>query len=174
MGFEKMKSTKTRLLMCFFLIIVFMTGCQNKPQDKETAFLKLHKGIDFNQDIILVEDPYAPNVGIIGSEIDLKLLNQSSKLVSYDLSKDVKIFTYTDNKKWIQLKNIGTYRSVEEKLLPGGVVSITSGLVFVYPEIEDQSKPIIIRVVAIGHSITDDEETKDVGAYFDSRLIPVK
>jgi hypothetical protein len=151
-----------------------MTGCQNKPQDKETAFLKLHKGIDFNQDIILVEDPYAPNVGIIGSEIDLKLLNQSSKLVSYDLSKDVKIFTYTDNKKWIQLKNIGTYRSVEEKLLPGGVVSITSGLVFVYPEIEDQSKPIIIRVVAIGHSITDDEETKDVGAYFDSRLIPVK
>ncbi|MPM35314.1 hypothetical protein SDC9_81904 [bioreactor metagenome] len=165
---------KINTLFLFLLSIILLSGCKGLTKSKESAFLDIYQGIEFNNDMILAEDPLAPNNGYLGSEIDLVLQNKSTNEISIELSKDIQLFTYSDKqKKWIKLTNKFTYS-------PGGAIiyseeenKISNALVLVWPEVYDFNTSISVRVVVIGHSKQIGGTLKDIGAYYDTNLIPL-
>jgi len=162
------------LLLIVCVILLSLPSCKKKTQDKETAFQNLYHGIEFNKDIILIKDPLGANYGFLGCEIDLILQNQSSRKVNFDISKDVAIYTYSEKQqKWIQVINKFTYNPGEETINPKGTEDITNTLVFVAPKIFDFNTAITFRVVAIGHLQNNENETTEVGAYYDTKLVPM-
>ena len=119
----------------------------------------------------MVDDPLSEDNGIIGSEIDLLLKNQSLRKVTFSLSNDVNIYTYSEKlHKWTQVRNQFKYVPGEVIMYPKGTTNITDAFVFVWPEIYDSGTPITLRIVAIGHQMINDNKTMDVGAYFDVKL----
>jgi len=154
-------------------ISLLLVGCRGAMLDKESDFQTLFPGIVFNNEIMLIENPVTENIGYIGSEVDLLLVNQSREIVTFLISEDVWIYTYSEkSQEWVVVHNKFEYNASEVKMYPSGTEQINDALVFVWPDIYDKDNPIELRIVAIGHKSINDNETIDVGAYFDIELVP--
>jgi len=156
------------------LIVLLLSSCHNIKQSKESAFLDIYQDTEFNKDMILVEDPLAPNNGYLGSEIDLVLQNESTSQISINLSKDIQLLTYSDKqKKWIKLTNKFSISSGEEILYSVVENKISNTLVPVWPEVDDFNTSLSVRVVVLGYSKQIGGTVKNVGAYYDTTLVPL-
>jgi hypothetical protein len=160
---------KSGKFLVVLLACLILSGCQSG--EKEQTFLDLYPGVDFNQEIDLVVDPSGANTGFLGSEIDLLLENQSSKIISYSLQEGTSIYTYSEKyQKWVKLENQIEYEPGEDLLYSKeSKDKLTIKGVFVVPKIYDYSTPIIVRIATIGHQTSDG---KPVGAYYDVKLVP--
>jgi len=155
-------------------ILLILAGCQSLNMDKENAFQNLYPEVEFNREIVLTENPVAKNIGYLGSDVDLILVNQSSETITFQISKDVYLYTYSDRKqKWIEVNNKFEYNSSEVIMFPPGSGQIDNALVFVWPEIYDFTTPINLRIVTIGHVKNDEIDSIKTGAYFDIDLVPL-
>lgn len=156
------------------LISIFLiAGCQLSRGNKESAFLEIFPGVEFNNDINLVEYPISKNSGYIGDEVDLILVNQSNTTITFQISKDVSIYAYSEkSQKWLMVENQFKYKAGEHTLQPSGSGLKTDTLVLVWPEIYDYNTPIEIRIVAIGHKNISENKIIDTGAYYDIKLVP--
>ena len=166
---------KSNLVVIISLgIILGLTGCQSATIDKEITFQNLYPEIEFNHEIVLTENPVAKNIGYLGSEVDLILVNQSDEIITFQISEDIGLYTYSDVKqKWVELNNQFEYSASEVIMFPPGTGKIDSALVFVWPEIYDLTTPLKIRIVTIGHVKNDNNDGIDTGAYFDIDLVPL-
>lgn len=157
-------------ILSFLLILV---GCKSAKVDKENAFQNLYPGIEFNSEIVLTENPVTKNLGYLGSEVDLLLINNSPEIITFKISEDVNIYTFSETKQeWIEVNNKFEYSASEVIMFPPGIGQIDNSLVFVWPEIYDFSTPIVLRIVAIGHQNYDEKNSIMTGAYYDIELIP--
>ncbi len=172
--FEREKMRKLFTVSLILLIVLLLSSCQNIKQSKESAFLDIYQDTEFNKDMILVEDPLAPNNGYIGSEIDLVLQNESTNEISINKAKDIQLFTYSyKQNKWIKLNNKFSYSSGEEILYSEAENKISSALVPVWPEVYDFNTSLSVRVVVLGYSKQIGGTLINVGAYYDTTLVPL-
>ena len=155
-------------------ILLILSGCQSSTVDKENSFQNLYPEVEFNREIVLIENPVAKNIGYIGSDVNLLLVNQSLETITLQISKDVYLYTYSDRKqKWIEVNNQFEYYASEVTMFPTGTGQIDNALVFVWPEIYDFTTPINLRVVTIGHVKNGEIDSIKSGAYFDIDLVPL-
>jgi hypothetical protein len=170
MKMDRKRSMKNSRRLFFAIIaLLFLSGCQSS--EKEKAFLDLYPGVDFNQEVKLTTDPYMANSEDLGTWINLIFKNQSTEVISFSLLDGTNIYTYSErSQKWVKLENQLEYNPGEDILYPKGTAqAVTDKLVIFSPKTDNLHTPIVIRMVAIGHQISDG---KPVGAYYDMILLP--
>jgi hypothetical protein len=157
------------VVICSLVLI----SCSTNNKSPEEKFQKLYPNIAFNEDIVLVENPSASNLNIIGSEVDYLLVNQSDDEIIFNLSKDATIYTYSESRhKWLEVKNNYQFVSDGITLYPVDKEGLNNALVFMWPDLVDYHSSVDIRIVTIGHKIDDGEIISDVGAYIDMTMVP--
>lgn len=172
---------KVKTFFCIFCFFFLLSSCQvalfDSERKKDKAFSELYPGIEFNNEIVLDEDPIMINYGFIGSEVNLLLVNNSNNQVSFSISKDVDILFYSKKRnKWIEVINNYTYEDNSVIMYPKGGNNLFDAQVYIWPEIYNTHEPIEIRIVAFGHRLENNDQyiinEQTIGAYYDIELIP--
>jgi hypothetical protein len=166
---------KKIIYSALIISIFIMCGCTKKSNfisDKEESFASLYPDIEFNTMVILEEDPFSTNMKVIGSEVDLVLVNQSDEQIEFYISDNLDIYYYNElTGQWKNIENKMSYYGGGTIMQPKGSNEITDALAFCWPNLIDNGKPIQIRIVALANTISNTIE-KRVGAYFDIILDP--
>ena len=166
---------KNKLILILFTLICCLGLCTCQKagniENKEQSFLSLFPNVEFNNDLVLNEDPFAPNMKLIGSDVNLVLKNKSQKTFLFSLSNDLYIFRFNnETNKWQQLDNQMTYYEDGTIIHPVDSKEFTDALVFSWPYIIDNGEPVEIRIVTIATDITESESNNKIGTYFDIKL----
>jgi len=170
-------TTFRALILCIVLLTLLVSGCKPPPlSSKEQGFADIipvpyH---DLN-DIIRLTIPPGLNDFKYGNSIELELVNESQYPIEFPSDFGINLYYYDEtSEKWVEINNIVVYLPLGNKELlpttkddPGGL-----GLTM-YPEIQDFSKPITIRILMVGE-LADEESSNEVlvGAYIDVTLVP--
>lgn len=150
----------------FLLFILFFAGCENKSQDQ--LFLEMFPGVEFNQEITLDEDPFAPNNFLIGSEVDLILYNQSDQVLEFSIADSIFIFQFDEKShKWNEIDNEFNYHGPSIQMQPKDTGGISDALIPVWPKITDAEKPVKLRIVVLSRALTQEMDDRWYGAYYD-------
>lgn len=165
------------LILTLVLSSNLLSGCKPPSlSSKEQAFADIipvpyH---DLN-DLFRLTIPPGLNDFKFGNSIHLELVNESQYPIEFPSDFGINLSYYDEtSKKWGEINNIVVYLPLGNKELlpttkdgPGG-----PGLT-VYPDIQDLSKPITIRVLMVGE-LADEESSNEVlvGAYIDVTLVP--
>jgi hypothetical protein len=162
---------KTKIVF-FSVIMVLLCSCSKRNEIISfDDFGVLYPDVNFNGEIKLEEDPSAPNNRLIGSEVDLILINLSEKYIEFNIDENFHIYRFdSELKKWKKVENLFNYRGPNQVLPPLGSPGITDAFALSWPNLIDNGNPMQIRIVAIGTDVEDNRYR--VGTYFDVTLIP--
>ena len=165
------------LIFTLVLSSSFITGCQPLPlSSKEQAFEDVISMPyqDLNDMLKLKPTPGLDDY-TFGNPIYLDLVNESQYPIEFPSDFGISMYYYDEiSEKWIEINNIVDYLPLGKKeLLPTRKDSPGGSGITVYPDIQDLSKPITIRVLMVGE-LADEESSNEVlvGAYIDVTLVP--
>jgi hypothetical protein len=165
------KYTNSLTVLTVLTACLVLSGCQSS--EKEKAFLDLYPGIDFNQEIVLDTMSSSETNGNSAPWVELVLENHSSEIISYNSLEGTNLYTYSkEMKNWVQIKDQLQYfdKPDDDILYPKGTRNaLYKAFVLASPDLDGYTAPVVVRVVAIGHQMSDG---KPVGAYYDMILLP--
>lgn len=164
---------KVKVILVYFgvLATLIIPGCNtfhilNKLPGYEIDQSNINSQIDF----------YAPdgwNTFKIGDPISFAVDVMCDDPIIF--SRDYSIAAYQKKESiWVELNNVPETRNDGEVLLfPISENPFNNGAASIIPIIEDQTKPVKLRVVVVGHIYLNGEKTDQlVGAYTDVKLYP--
>jgi hypothetical protein len=165
------------LILALVLSSYFISGCKPSPlSSKEQAFADItpvpyH---DLN-DKHRVTIPPGLNDFKFGNSIKLELVNETQYPIEFPSDFGITLYYYDESSnKWVEINNIVDYLPFGNKELLPTRKDDSGGLWFsVYPDVQDFSKPITIRILMVGE-LVDEESSNEVlvGAYIDVTLVP--
>jgi hypothetical protein len=175
-----MKKRSTAFLAIFLTLVLssnFISGCKPPPlSSKEQAFADIIP-VPYHElnTILRLNTPPGMNDYKFGNSIGFELLNESRVPISLPPDRGIKLYTYDEiTEKWVGINNIGVYLPIgNAEILPASNYGTGVPNTAVYPDIQDFSKPITIRILMVGE-LADEESSNAglVGAYIDVTLVP--
>lgn len=164
---------KAKLIIIFVgaLIALFIPSCNTFRTLSELPGYEIDQS-NINSQIVI----YAPegwNIFKIGEPISFVVDVMCDDPVLF--SRNYNIAAYQKKESiWVELDNVPEIRNDGEVLLfPLSENPFNNGAASIIPIIEDQTKPVKLRVVVVGHIFIDGERTDQlVGAYTDVKLYP--
>lgn len=165
------------LILTLVLLSNFISGCKPPPLPiKEQRFADIIPMPYYElNDLLRLVLPPGINDFKFGNSIRLELLNQSKYPIELPSNFGIELYIYDEiTEKWVEINNIVDYLPLGNKeLLPTRKNSPGGPGITVYPDIQDFSKPITIRVLMVGELVAEDSSTEVlVGAYIDVTLSP--
>ena len=174
---ERETVTKHILLLTLVIITTFMSGCGSPPLSNiEQGFANIISipYDDLNDKFVLTLPP-GLNDFKFGNPITLELVNDSRDTILFSSDFGINLFTYdVITEKWVVIKNLVEYLPVgDQELHPMRKDSLGGLVISVYPEIQDFTKSITIRVLMVGEVIQGGISTNVfAGSYIDITLSP--
>jgi len=169
--------TKQMLFPALLVIIIIISGCGSYPlSDKEQQFANIISiPYDDLNDKFRLAIPRGLDDIRFGSQINLELLNDSRDAILFPANFGITIFTFNETTdSWAEINNLVEYLPVGVKeLYPLKKDSLGGGVIGVYPDIEDFTQPITIRVLMVGEVIREGISTNEfAGSYIDITISP--
>ncbi len=119
--------------------------------------------------------PDSGNSYIFGDPILLNLVNLSRDILVFPADYGIRLFVNEeDSKDWMELDNLTEYPHVGDRQLPPiGKDNIGEVMFSVFPDTQDLSQPVVLRVVVSGSTIPNaDTPSEPVGAYIEFTISP--
>jgi len=164
---------KVKLILYFFgaLATLIIPSCNTFRGLSEIPGYEIDQS-NINSQIVI----YAPdgwNTFKIGEPISFTVDVMCDDPIIF--SRNYNIAAYQEREAiWIELDNVPETRNDGEVLLfPYSENPFNNGAASIIPIIQDQTKPVKLRVVVVGHIFLNGEKTDQmVGAYTDVKLYP--
>ena len=164
---------RSRAISACLLLVIFLSGCLNSysavDKEKEQEFQSLVALQSLNEYFRLETKENVIDYRF-GSEIPLKIVNISSRLIQFDPDSHVKLYMIRDN-TWDEVGNVITY-SGSLTLSPTGTILLDYALTRVQPdwndEVQANDQKELVRIFMIGEIVENGAGTgEQVGAYLD-------
>jgi hypothetical protein len=170
-------TTFRALIFSIVLLPLLVSGCKPPPlSSKEQGFADIIP-VPYHElnTILRLNTPPGMNDYKFGNSIGFELLNESQVPISLPPDRGIKLYTYDEiTEKWVEINNIGVYLPIgNAEIWPASYDGPGDPETAVYPDIQDFSKPITIRILMVGE-LADEESSNEVlvGAYIDVTLVP--
>ena len=169
--------TKHILSLTLVVITTFISGCGSPPlSNKEQEFANIISiPYDDLNDMLRLTIPRGLDDFKIGNSIDVELVNDSRDIILFSSDFGINLFTYdVTTDKWVEIKNLVEYLPVGDyELHPMSNDSLDGPVISVYPELQDFTQSITIRVLIVGEVIREGTPTNVfAGSYIDITLSP--
>ncbi len=169
-----MKNRVKAKLIVFFLgalIALLISSCNTFQTLNELPGYEIDQK-NINSQIVI----YAPdgwNSFKIGEPISFAVDVICDDPIIFSRNYNIAVYQKEES-NWVELDNVPEIRNDGEILLyPRSESPFNNGAASIIPIIEDQTKPVKLRVVVIGHLYKNGEKTNQlVGAYTDVNLYP--
>lgn len=147
-------------------LIILLSGCNSGSQNE---FIGVDLPIEqMNIDLTLDAPPELSEYEI-GKYLVLVLKNNANTPITFPLDYGVYLYQSTSN-EWKPIENIIDYGYGEKIIYP---ISEGPLILEVWPDIDINDKPVVVRVVVKGNYLLDNGDIGDeVGAYIDLNLQP--
>ncbi len=165
------------VLLTLVVITTFISGCGSPPlSNKEQEFANIISlPYDDLHDKFRLTIPRGLNDYKFGYPIELELVNDSRDTVRFSSDFGINLFTYDKSTdKWVEINNLVEYLPVGDyELHPMSNDSLGGPVISVYPELQDFTQSITIRVLMVGEVIREGISTNVfAGSYIDITLSP--
>lgn len=161
---------KITVISIFIIFVQFLSACSITLPSTIPELEVNYDEKEFNT-YIKITAPKDLNTFKSGESISLEVVNLSDNECFFDITKDILIFKY-ENQKWEKITdkmvNIG---ETTLALAASGTFPMDKQIVGVLPDIETKQS-IELRIILLARAQTGERDTKTIGAFVDVQMKP--